>query len=53
MKIKGKKTIITLASLILVATVTYAVSTLGVSVFWSTLASGFAGTLGSHIKNNT
>jgi hypothetical protein len=52
MKTKGKKMVITLACLILVATVTYAASMLGAGVFWSSLASGVVGTLGGHIKNN-
>lgn len=52
MKAKGKKMVTTLASLILVAIVTYAASMLGAGVFWSALASGVAGTIGGHIKNN-
>ncbi len=52
MKTKGKKITITLASLLLVATVTYATSTLGAGVFWSSLASGLVGVIGGHIKNN-
>jgi hypothetical protein len=52
MKAKAKKLGVTFGSLVLIATVTYTASTLGVGVFWSTLASGLAGTLGGYMKNN-
>lgn len=51
MKAKAKKISVALIALLLVATVSHATAMLGVSVFWSSIVSGLAGTIGGHIQN--